>query len=582
MSPEQARGETSSLTPATDVWSLGCVLYAMLAGRPPFEGETDAAVVGQVLLRDPPRLRAVRGDVPGGVDRVVRSAMAKRARERYPDAGTMREDLDRVLRGERPRARLPGAWRWKAWAAGVALAAAATIAAVARPKAEGIPAPPPAPAAPSEAEALAAQARALRGVDPRRAEALLRRALDLGPFRDDWRLEHGLLLWALGKGAEARQLWGEIRPGSPEAAAGRLYRGLEAFFRLEEGRLRADEAEPDLRILAAVPGREGRISGAVLAVIENLWAQAREALRAEPGWEAALLRGYVEDSDPKGDGGDAVREYSRALDEGIRFAWALNNRGIARQAQGDLPGAIRDYGEALEINPRLAEAWNNLGLARQGQGDLPGAIGDYRRALVIAPRYAKAWCNRGNARQAQGDLPGAIEDYGKALEVNPRYAKAWNNRGNVRQAQGDVPGAIEDYRSALEVDPTFVEAWNNRGIARQAQGDLAGAIEDFGKALEINPRYAEAWNNRGVARKAQGDLPGATEDYGKALEINPRYSEAWNNCGASRQAQGDLPGAIEDYARALEVAPPGWPHRKVTEDRLARARAVLAAREGGR
>ena len=49
MSPEQARGDLAQLTPATDTWALGCVLYEMLGGRPAFSGDSAAAVIGAIL-----------------------------------------------------------------------------------------------------------------------------------------------------------------------------------------------------------------------------------------------------------------------------------------------------------------------------------------------------------------------------------------------------------------------------------------------------------------------------------------------------------------------------------------------------
>ncbi|MCI0341257.1 MAG: protein kinase, partial [Planctomycetales bacterium] len=143
MSPEQARGEVSSLAPATDVWSLGCVLYETLAGRRAFVGVTDAALIAAILTREPTRLRAVRDDIPVPLEAVVRVCLSRRVRHRYRDAAALEEDLDLLLRGARPRATPPDSRRraFVAWAAamGVTLSAAVWAALSHRPAAEPAP-----------------------------------------------------------------------------------------------------------------------------------------------------------------------------------------------------------------------------------------------------------------------------------------------------------------------------------------------------------------------------------------------------------------------------------------------------------
>ncbi|MCI0339758.1 MAG: protein kinase [Planctomycetales bacterium] len=176
MSPEQARGEVSFLTPATDVWGLGCVLYEMLAGRPPFEGEDDAAVVASVLTAEPPRLRALRGDVPEPVERLARIALGKRAQDRPRDGAVLREDLDRVLRGEAPRASLPGSRRRRAAVAAgiVALLASGAAWVIVLGAAEAPSTPPaPVPDTPEPWERSLRLARAHRATSPARAAELL-------------------------------------------------------------------------------------------------------------------------------------------------------------------------------------------------------------------------------------------------------------------------------------------------------------------------------------------------------------------------------------------------------------------------
>ena len=76
MSPEQARGDVSTLTSATDVWSAGCILYELVAGRPPFEGDSIASTIGQVLRSAPPALRRLRPDLPAALDAICDGALA--------------------------------------------------------------------------------------------------------------------------------------------------------------------------------------------------------------------------------------------------------------------------------------------------------------------------------------------------------------------------------------------------------------------------------------------------------------------------------------------------------------------------
>ena len=101
-SPEQARGESAQAT--SDIYSTGVVLYEMLTGRVPFDGDNPVAVAMQHLHATPPPIQSIAPDVPQAVSRVCMKAMEKNPSARYQSARDMASDLRMALeeRNERP------------------------------------------------------------------------------------------------------------------------------------------------------------------------------------------------------------------------------------------------------------------------------------------------------------------------------------------------------------------------------------------------------------------------------------------------------------------------------------------------
>lgn len=111
MSPEQARGDP--IDPRTDVYSLGAVLYELLTGRPPFQGQTLTEILLKVLHEDPVPVRRHAPQVSRDLEAVVMKCLEKEPHRRYPDAATMADELRRVQAGEPVRARrLTPVQRW--------------------------------------------------------------------------------------------------------------------------------------------------------------------------------------------------------------------------------------------------------------------------------------------------------------------------------------------------------------------------------------------------------------------------------------------------------------------------------------
>jgi tetratricopeptide (TPR) repeat protein len=148
---------------------------------------------------------------------------------------------------------------------------------------------------------------------------------------------------------------------------------------------------------------------------------------------------------------------------------------------------VRFYTQAIRLNPTDALAFYNRGLARDAKGDVEGAVADYNEAIRLNPTYVNAFIARGIARYDKKDMEGALADYSEGIRLDPTNADAFYNRGLARYVEGDMEGALADYSEAIRLNPTYAEAFYNRSLARSDKGDAEGALADYTEAIRLNP-----------------------------------------------------------------------------------------------
>jgi len=487
MAPEQIGAEHDAVDARTDVYGLAVSLYTALAGAPPFV-EADLARLARAVREDePPRLPPGEG-LPDGLDAVLRRALEKSPRHRYPTAAAFADDLRRVAAGVRPHASVASLWMRRRWRqvqrhrAGVAAAALAAVAlclAGALDDQRDL----------TEAQRVLAGAReALDDGALERAVALCTEAARLDPDDPEpWRVLASAWV-AHERYRHAREALDEARargdaPRDGPGATGADLAAL-ALVDLHERRI---EAAVD-RLGRAV-AREPELFGAwdmlagQLALLERD-AQAREAFAR-----------YRQDLEPRHPRRVVVDARLAQLEGREADAVALLEEHVARRPE-----------RADALARALGQAYLRLSVAR-GHRDrslLEPARGAFLRATAVAPSDLTSWINLGRVGLLLGDVATArlCARRATAFDVELPSAHALAAHLRAHEARSE--------RELLEADRALHEALALPGAWRGAL-DAMGADVAFRRSqlLRARGRYADERTALGHALEHAPDHPAA-------------------------------------------------------------------------
>ncbi len=512
MSPEQAAGER--VDGRSDVYGLGCVLYEMLAGTPPFAAPTARAVIARHMVDPVPSLQAVRPGIPAGIEAIVMTALAKVPADRFADAAAFTAALDAQAvalatgsltagaRGRRPRGAGGSRGRrwWIAAAAGVIGLAALGVAFA--PGLRGAAWPWTRALDAHRVLVFPFVTAGVPGVTGRTVgedvATVVGTVIDgVGPIRavDGWRLMNA---------AERR----DVRALGPDDAT-RLSREQRARYYLT-GRVVArgtDSTEVVLE-LADAAGDSVVARGSAVGRAADAW---RVGLRAINGVLPALV----------GTGSAAVLADWADRDPGAMASFLLGEASFRRLALADALGHYReavrrDSGFALAaLRGAQAAGW---ALRR----DEAATLVDVALRRPLPARYAHF--ARGYQAYVGGLADSAAAEFRRALALDPEMGVAWMQLGetytHLLPAAGTPDRSADSaFTEAHRLDPSASDVLFHLIEIRLRQGQIAAAAPLVAQFAAVAPESSLV-EQIGVMRDCVRGGPAAV-DWAAAVRRRP-------------------------------------------------------------
>ncbi len=588
ISPEQAYGEKADRQ--SDLYSFGVILFEMLTGELPFQGESPVSRVVARLTKKPKTPKELNGDLPDYLERVIFKCMEVDRELRYRDAVEILNDLDREDVDRTVLLKIKRRVGRSKWILGAAAAAILTIAAgrawiVARGE-DPLPEEPVTTLAvlpftnATESEELEwmrtgvpemiitdmSQSKLVRPVPGERVAKLLR---ELGA-ENQKRFDEATIE-AIAEMAPAQSvLYGQFAE-----AGGQIRLDLD---------LRDSETGAPTPILVKVETDQvftlvdeitQKIKGHLDLTPEQLKGDTDRPVAEVSTSSIEALQAYQEGLEKLRQGGNqqAIPLFQRACETDTEFAMAHAKLAEAYLAMGEYEPAEKaiERATALSGNLSRAERYQVHAISALIKSDFEVAVKSYQDLAALFPNDPDILLSLARAIDNLGQWPKAIETYEMVLALNPGHGAALVDLGRVQMLHGQNDEAIRSLEKALQIRE-FQDNWESMGmihsilgVAFRETGRTEEAIEHLNRSLDFRRKagdgrgQAVTLTNLAVVYEQRGQIDRALEVENQALSLareigdRPVESQVLLNLGLTYQVAGNLDSALKYLRQSMRI-----------------------------
>jgi eukaryotic-like serine/threonine-protein kinase len=592
MSPEQAKGKRIDVR--TDLWSLGAVIYEMVAGHVPFEAETPNEVIGLILNKEPPPLARYDREAPRELERIVSKALTKDLDERYQTAKDLLVDLRRFKRQHELELEIERTVPPEFRASGVTAHSGPHTPATSDQATAAVTASSEAPHHVSSAEYIVSEIKrhktgfAVTGalvfalvlatvgylLFARRTPALTDKDTILltdilnttGDSVFDGTLKQGLVV-QLGQSpflnlfsdARVRQtlrLMGHSPDDRVNAEIGREICQRQGLKALITGSI-ASLGSHYVLTLQAINSKSGEVLASEQAEAESkeqvlkTLSQAAIKLREKLGESLTSIERFDAPLEVTTSSLEALKAYSLASDESSRGKWVE---------------AMEHYKHALELDPNFASAYSGLSVCYANTAQPKRAAESISKAYVLRDRVSEIEKLRISSLYyiyVTGELDKYIEVLELYKQTYPRDERPYTNLSVAYDRIGQWEKSAAEAGEAIRINPNAVAPHANlaRALMRLNRFDESLAVLDRAlKQLKLDNELLHSWGYnlafiRGDASAMKQEVDQVTGKQNEYIAVDwQTNSSAF--AGQWRRTQ-DFSGRAIDlatYNKAKEVA----------------------------